>query len=117
VSDAVFQEWTAGIQAACAKVGGQFRVVEYRKPFNTYTDSDFSKSCMDELRKIQPKAQFQTQPNTNEASLLTRIGVECLSFGAGVREGNIHTPSENVLLLDLQKSIEFYKNVIERICL
>jgi succinyl-diaminopimelate desuccinylase len=117
VSDSVFQEWISRIQSACVKIGAQFRVVEYRKPFNTNIESDFSKICMSELIKIQPKAQFQTQSNTNEASLLTRIGVECLSFGAGVREGNIHTPNENVSLLDLQKCIEFYKNIIERICL
>jgi succinyl-diaminopimelate desuccinylase len=58
-----------------------------------------------------------TQANSNETSLLHRVGVECLIFGAGIREGNIHTPQEKVKIDDIYKAIDFYQHAIERFCL
>ena len=75
------------------------------------------KGCRDELRAMGLSERLTTQPSTNEASIFSRTGIECLCFGPGKREGNVHTPSEHVAVEDLHKAVEFYKRVIERFCL
>ena len=75
------------------------------------------RGCLQELSDMGLSDQVITQSSTNEASIFSRIGIECVCFGAGKREGNMHTPHENVAIEDLQKATEFYKRIIERFCL
>lgn len=79
--------------------------------------SILAKGCLDELRDMGLDDKPITQASTNEASIFTRVGIECICFGPGRREGNVHTPQEHVAIEDLHKAIEFYKRVIERFCL
>ena len=112
-----YEKWMIELGKACASVGAEFRVTDYKKPFLTSLESDFAKGCLQELRALSPKAELVTQSSTNEASLFSRLGIECLGFGPGEREGNIHTPNENVSLEDLSHAIEFYKRALRRFCL
>jgi len=98
-------------------VGGEFKVNDYKKPYRTPDNSMLVRVCVEELQKMGLSGQRTTQPNTNEASLFSRVGIECVGFGAAPRDNNLHSPSENVSIEALHKSIEFYRRIIERFCL
>ena len=104
-------------QASCEKIGGEFRVTDYKKPYRTQPESILIKGCLDELNHLGVKADCVTQSSTNEASLFSRTGIDCVCFGPGVRDGNIHTPNEHVSIDDLEMATAFYKKIIERFCL
>ncbi len=112
-----YQEWMNVLKTYCQTVGGEFRVATYNPPFFSAKESEFALGCLEELKNIGLKPQLITQPSTNEASLLSRVKVECLCFGPGIREGNIHTPHEHVKVEDLYKAVDFYQKIMERFCL
>jgi len=117
VTHETYEKWMDGLRQVCADNGAVFRVNDYKKPFRVEPQSPLLKGCLDELRKLGLNDQPITQASTNEAAIFSRIGVDCVCFGPGKREGNVHTPQENVSLADLEKSVQFYRNVIERFCL
>jgi acetylornithine deacetylase/succinyl-diaminopimelate desuccinylase-like protein len=92
-------------------------VNDYKKPFRTSENSMLVKACLDELRAMKLPGQVLTQASTNEASIFSRVGIECVCFGPGKKEDNVHTPQEHVGLDDLQRAVEFYKRMIERFCI
>jgi len=117
ITNEVYESWMGQLRQVCEGIGAQFRVTDYKKPFRTNETSILVKGCRDELRAMGLLDSLATQPSTNEASIFSRTGIECLCFGPGKREGNVHTPSEHVAVEDLHKAVEFYKRVIERFCL
>lgn len=117
VSNEVYEEWMRSLKSTCEGVGGDLRIVDYKRPFRTDESSRLVRGCLSVLNEMDLPVKVKTQSSCNEASLWSRIGVECISFGPGVREGNIHTPQEHVLIDDLKKSIEFYRRVIGRFCI
>lgn len=117
ITQEVYEQWMQVIQKSCESQGAHFRVVDYKKPFYTPEHSILAKAALDTLSGLSVSSQLMSQSSTNEASLFSRIGVECICFGPGQREENIHTPMEHVRLKDLEISREFYSRLIERICL
>ncbi len=117
VTQSVYEKWMRQIQTTCEKLGGSFRVTDYKKPFRTQKESVLVKGCLDELKHLGVNSACVTQPSTNEASLFSRTGIDCVCFGPGLRDGNIHTPNEHVSLQDLETATAFYKKIIERFCL
>lgn len=117
VTQSVYEKWMRQIQVACEQIGGQFRINDYKKPYRTPNESILIKGCLDELRHLGVQAQSITQSSTNEASLFSRTGIDCVCFGPGIRDGNIHTPNEHVSIDDLETATSFYKKIIERFCL
>jgi acetylornithine deacetylase/succinyl-diaminopimelate desuccinylase-like protein len=117
VTHEVYEKWMAMLGKVCQSVRADFRITDYKRPFRTEKRTPFIDGCLEELRHLHLSEKIVTQPSTNEASLFVRVGIECVCFGAGKREGNIHTPHEHVLLEDLKKSTEFYRRVIQRFCL
>lgn len=117
VSQDQYESWMKNIGDLCNKIGAEFKVLDYKRPYRTPENSILVRGCLAELKKLNPNAQCMSQPNTNEASLFSRTQIECVAFGAGLRQGNIHTPNENVKIQDLELSIEFYKKCLERFCI
>lgn len=117
ITHEIYEKWMEQLRSLCEQNGAIFTVNDYKKPFRTEVNSILVKGCLDELRGMGLNAEPTTQPSTNEASIFSRIGVDCVCFGPGKREGNVHTPQEHVAIEDLHKAIEFYKKVIERFCL
>jgi succinyl-diaminopimelate desuccinylase len=117
VSFDIYQKWMSRLKEICEKTGAEFRVTDYKEPFVTEMNSDFIRGCLEDLKGLGLGGEPTSQPSTNEASLFSRVGIECLCFGAGRREGNIHTPSEHVEIQELYSAIEFYKKAITRFCL
>lgn len=116
VSNEVYEKWMSDLKAACIKVGSDFQVTDYKRPYHTDEKSTLVRGCLSELKEMGLDSETATQSSINEASLWSRIGVECVSFGPGLREGNIHTPHEHVKIEDLKIAIEFYKRMIGRFC-
>ncbi len=112
-----YEKWMNNIQTACEFVGANFKLQDYKRPFRLDSNSILVRSALAELEKMGIESKCISLPSTNEASLFSRLGVECLCIGAGIRENNLHTPNENVAIHDLDKMTEFYQKMIERFCL
>jgi succinyl-diaminopimelate desuccinylase len=117
ITDDQYQVWLKKLDDISKKVSGQARVTDYKRPYRANIESPFIKDCQKILTSMELNSICNTQANSNETSLLHRVGVECLIFGAGIREGNIHTPQEKVKIDDIYKAIDFYQHAIERFCL
>ncbi|KYG66843.1 succinyl-diaminopimelate desuccinylase [Bdellovibrio bacteriovorus] len=116
ISQEIYESWMERLRQVCIENDAEFRVNDYKKPFRTEVQSILVKGCLDELRAMGLPDRPITQPSTNEASIFSRVGIDCVCFGPGKREGNVHTPQEHVSLEDLEKAKEFYKRIIERFC-
>lgn len=114
VTQNVYMGWMDSLKKQCDEMDVHFRVLDYKKPFRTPDESIFLRGGLSLLREMGLQDQAVTQPSTNESSLFARLGADCLCFGAGVRDGNVHTPEESVDMNDLTKSKEFYSQMIER---
>ncbi len=117
ISQEVFEKWMDFLRQSCAEKNSQFRITDYKKPFSSPENSIFTKGCRDILKNMNLPNQLTSLSSTNESSLIARLKVDCLCFGPGLRENNIHTPNEHVFVDDLEKATEFYTKVIERFCL
>lgn len=113
----IYEGWMDRLRQVCDANQASFRINDYKKPFRTQTNSILVKGCLDELRAMGLSDQPVSQPSTNEASIFSRIGIDCVCFGPGKREGNVHTPQEHVALADLEQATQFYRKIIERFCL
>lgn len=112
-----YEKWMLMIQKVCEDIQAQFRIVDYKKSFSTAENSILVKAALDTLKGLERASGVMTQSSTNEASLFSRIGIDCICLGPGKREDNIHTPHENVEVRDLELAQQFYTRMIERICL
>ncbi|MGE5086034.1 MAG: M20 family metallopeptidase [Bacillota bacterium] len=117
ITHEIYERWMDKLRKVCEANNAIFTVNDYKKPFRTEVNSILVKGCLDELRALGLSDKPITQASTNESSIFSRIGVECVCFGPGKREGNVHSPTEHVAIADLEKAVEFYKKVIERFCL
>ncbi|MBY0553030.1 M20/M25/M40 family metallo-hydrolase [bacterium] len=112
-----YEAWMNKIQKVCEECGAVFRVTDYKRPFRTNENSVLIKTAQSVLEKMNLDSKCKTLASTNEASLFTRLNIECICIGAGVREGNVHTPTEHVKIEDLEKATHFYEQMVERFCL
>lgn len=112
-----YEKWMHMISQACEQVGAEFRLQDYKRPFRTDEKSVLIKGALAELEKLGQSSQCASLASTNEASLFSRIGIECICVGAGKRENNVHTPNEHVEIKHLELMTSFYKKMIERFCL
>jgi succinyl-diaminopimelate desuccinylase len=117
ITQDTFEKWMDFLRTSCSKNESQFRITDYKKPFRSSENSIFTKGCRDILKDMDLPNQLSSLSSTNESSLFARLKVDCLCFGPGLRENNIHTPNEHVLIEDLEKAASFYTKVIERFCL
>lgn len=112
-----YEKWMQMISGACEKVGAKFHLQDYKRPFRTDEKSVLIKGALAELEKLGQTSQCTSLASTNEASLFSRIGIECICIGAGKRENNVHTPNEHVEIKHLELMTSFYQKMIERFCL
>lgn len=113
----VYEDWISRMKTHCESVGSSFRVTDYKKPFRSENDSPLVQGCLEALKTISPQCAPTNLNATNEASLFSRVGINCVCFGPGRREENVHTVHEHLNLEDIPKTISFYERIIERFCL
>lgn len=112
-----YEIWMKKIQKACEDAGALFVITDYKRPFRTNDNSMLIKAAQSILNKQGLDSNCTTLASTNEASLFSRLGIECICIGAGQRDGNVHTPQEHVKIDDLDKVTLFYEQMVERFCL
>lgn len=114
-----FEQWIALLKTGCEGLGAEFRVLDYKRPFRTEENSVFVKSALTELANINKTTSegLRSLASTNEASLLSRLGIECLCIGAGFRADHRQALPEHVKLQDLNRAARFYSRMIERFCI
>lgn len=117
ITQEVYEQWMMQLKNICEQQGASFRINDYKKPFRTKDNSILVRGCQAELEAMNLNSNLLSLPSTNEASIFSRTGIDCVCFGPGKREGNVHTPDEHVKIEDLHKATEFYKRIIERFCL
>jgi acetylornithine deacetylase/succinyl-diaminopimelate desuccinylase-like protein len=111
-----YETWMNKIQKVCEECGAGFRITDYKRPFRTNENSVLIKTAQSVLESMNLDSKCKTLASTNEASLFTRLNIECICIGAGVREGNVHTPMEHVKIEDLLIATHFYEQMVERFC-
>ena len=120
-----FERWINYLTTECLKIGAEFKVIDYKRPFRTPENSVFIKTALSELKILKNETSDAIKPrslaSTNEASLLSRRGIECLCIGAGFRAdpgvGGGQIFPERVSIKDLELVGQFYQRMIERFCL
>lgn len=117
VPQEVYESWMNRLSHVCISAGCSFKVVDYKRPFSVPFESEFLKESLRIANQIGISSEVKKLSSTNEASLFSRVGVECLCFGPGHSENNIHTPGEHVRIESLEKAIQFYTEAIKRFCL
>lgn len=117
IQQEVYESWMNRLSHVCISAGCMFKVVDYKKPFSVSPNSEFLKQTLDIMKDLNLSTEVTKLSSTNEASLFSRIGVECLCFGPGHSENNIHTPGEHVRIESLEMAINFYESAIKRFCL
>ena len=117
ITQELYENWMRRIQSVCQNVGAQFIITDYKRPFRTNENSMLIKTTQSILEKLGLDSKCKSLASTNEASLFSRLGIECICIGAGVREGNVHTSQEHVKIDDLEKAMMLYESLIERFCI
>ncbi|MBC7466373.1 MAG: M20 family metallopeptidase [Bdellovibrio sp.] len=112
-----YEKWMQDIKKVCDENQAQFNITDYKRPFRTADNSQLIKAAQSILTKLDLDPSCKSLASTNEASLFTRLNIECICFAAGARQDNVHTPEEHVKISDLEKSILFYEQMVERFCL
>ncbi len=117
ITNETYEAWMQKFRAECQRVGGDFRVSDYKRPYRTDANGNFTRTLRGIAKDQGLPVETGTHSSTNEASLFHRVGIECVSFGPGVREGNIHTPEERVRIEDLRRAVDFYDGLMARMSL
>lgn len=117
ITNEIYESWMNQIRQICTELRAEFHVVDYKRPYRTDTMGTLARATKSVLTSLRLNAETGTHSSTNEASLFSRIGVECISFGPGVRDASIHTPNEHARLEDLRLATEFYFQMMQRMCL
>ena len=115
VGQDVYEKWIKMFYDSCEKIGAEFHLQDYKRPFRLSSKSILVKSAQNEMEKLGVASECRTMASTNEASLFARPGIECICIGIGEREENIHTPTEKVSLHQIEIAINFYEKMIERL--
>jgi succinyl-diaminopimelate desuccinylase len=117
VPEPLYQKWIADLGKACESRGATFRIRDSKRAFHVPKSSGFLNQCQEILKDLGQPSDPQTLSVATEASVLSRMGLECLVFGPGQSIGNSHAPNEKIKMSDLDLATQFYTRVIERICL
>lgn len=105
------------LETAVQAVGATFRVRDYRKGFQSDSESEFACSTQAILKELGLDSKPQKITVATEASVLSRLGIECLVWGPGQSVGNSLAPNESIKISDLTTAIRFYGRCVERFCL
>lgn len=116
VNDATYEGWMRELNTCVEGVGATFRVKDYRKGFTTAAESPFATTAQSVLNEMGLDAKLHKLAVVSEANVFTRLGIECLVWGPGQSVGYTQAPNESVGIGDLKTATEFYKRMIERLC-
>jgi acetylornithine deacetylase/succinyl-diaminopimelate desuccinylase-like protein len=56
------------------------------------------------------------KPTSTEAGVFARAGVEAVVFGPSLSTGNAHTANEHARLVEVERAIDVYEQLIRKLC-
>lgn len=86
-------------------------------PMMVNRSSEIITLSMNVLRDIKEEPVLKTAPFLSEALIYNQAGIESIIFGSGALEEGIYRPDESNSLKRLEKSIEFYRELIKKFCM
>lgn len=113
VTDGMYLEWMDELKAGCNACGAIFALKDYKPAFSAPNPTPFYTTCESVLNDLGLKSEKAAAVCT-EASVFSRMGIECLVFGPGQSVGNSHAPNESIRIEELHIATEFYTRVLER---
>lgn len=116
IPDTTYENWIKKLEASVLQIGATFRVKDYRKGFTIEPGLPFVKEAQAILTDLGLNAGLDKITMVTEASVFSRLGMECLVWGPGQSVGNSHAPNESVNVNDLKTATEFYRRLMERFC-
>lgn len=117
VQQSDYEGWIADIRGECAAVGAVFAVKDYKAAFQTPSDSLIIKTGQKVLTDMGARPDLLEGPSSTEANVFNRFGVECVVVGPGQGVGNSQAPNESIKLSELHQATEFYRRMLEELCL
>lgn len=85
-------------------------------PLDTSRESDLVKAAADAQKAAGIGVKLDKKATSTEAAEFYMHGHDAIVFGPGVSMGNSHSPNEYNLVDHLDKAIQFYDRLIERLC-
>lgn len=117
----ILLEW---LERTIDEIGKRFKDIECEAelefnapPMMINRSADIITLSMNALRDIKEEPVLTTAPFLSEALIYNQAGIESIIFGSGSLEGGIYTPDESNSIERLNKSIEFYRAIIMKLCL
>ena len=110
----VYESWLEKLQGVCETEGGNFRVIDYKRPFKTDLESQIFRDSKESVVHSMI-AEPTTMTRGTEASVFSRVGIDSIAFGAGKSDGNFGFPDEQISISELETSISFYTELIKRV--
>lgn len=117
VSESVYEEWMGAMQRTCADLGAVFTVKDYKAAFATVANSAVVRAGQGVKTAMGGSGELIQIPTSTEANVFSRFGMECLVVGPGQGVGNSHAPNESIRLSELHQASEFYRRLLEDLCL
>jgi succinyl-diaminopimelate desuccinylase len=84
---------------------------------NTPLEEDLVNICKESMQKAGIEPHMGKMSTATEAAQFSVSGYQSVVFGPGKSHGNSHSPNEFNSLEQLEKAVQFYETVIERVCL
>jgi len=108
----------ASASAMATEVGVAIRVkVSRSNPAMELNEpSELLSKAMQACGDVGLRERPGVKPTNTEAGVFHRAGAEAIVFGPGRSTGNAHTANEHTSLAQMEKAIEFYRALIERLC-
>ena len=116
VCDQDLQAWRMRIREFCQKLGIRFRLRDFKLPWQINENRPLVKTAQLVLNEMHLSMETISKSTNNESSIYFQDGIECIVIGSGDSRAD-HGPNEWNKISELQKSIEFYKKLMERLCL
>lgn len=117
ITQIIYEEWMNKLRQSCLQQGASFKIVDYKRPYRAADGGVLTKGCLDEIRSLSKHEKAFSQNSTNEASLFSRIGVDCICFGPGRYDEGSPVANEFIFLNDLKVATDFYAQILRRFCL
>ncbi len=119
-ADELVKKVQAGVQAIAARYPNlNLGVVRERTnpSLNMSLEDPLLRICRESMAEAGIEPSFMKKATSTEAAQYFQAGYPAIVFGPGKSQGNSHSPNENNLLDQMEKAIDFYEKVIEKVCL
>lgn len=117
LSQSQMESWQKQAAEICANVGANIQISDYKPPYLLSKNSPTQVLLSKALTRSSLSSETRPLYLSNEACLLGRKEIDCIIFGPGAPEENLHTPWEKVRIDHIETASAFYTNLIEEVSL